>query len=43
MNGWAIFMGSGATAKMATGTGALPGKCPAVRAMAGWGKGRLNF
>jgi hypothetical protein len=30
INGWAIFRGSGATAKTATGTGALPGKDPAA-------------
>jgi hypothetical protein len=38
MNGWAIFRGSGATPKTATGTGALPGKVPAVRPMVvlGW-------
>jgi hypothetical protein len=37
MNGWAIFRGSGATPKTATGTGALPSKVPAVRPMAVWG------
>jgi len=37
MNGWAIFRGSGATPETATGTGALPGKVPAVRPMAVWG------
>jgi hypothetical protein len=40
INGWAIFRGSGATAKTATGTGALPSKVPAGRPMAVWG-GRI--
>ena len=43
MNGWAIFRGSGATAKTATGTGALPGKVPAVRPMAVWGGTYKSF
>ena len=37
MNGWAIFRGSGATPKTATGTVALPSNVPAVRPMAVWG------
>ena len=37
MNGWAIFRGSGATPKTATGTGALSGNVPAGRPMAVWG------
>jgi hypothetical protein len=41
MNGWAIFRGSGATPKTATGTVALPSQVPAGRPMAVW-RGRTG-